>query len=334
MTLGSTSESGPSLIRQPVILRRIPWPAGNGHFQQSVVQEAVDASSEVSASTGMASGCNQRFGRDGAVERRSKHSDLFRRQCGLALLAPDLALTFALDCAPDLSIAIRHDSGPALVRHPILLRWRRRFVGNGHFQKTSGQEGFQPSLGITRSAGMANGCRQRFSGNSAIETRLKHGHLFRRQCGLARLAPCMAPDLAPGMARLYSCSALGRTVTSECRRISTSWCYSRPHDLPGYLPQNCCPANRGDECIGDGELGFRQVGLNAAPNHVQGFRSHAFDVLGQVQRLRQQGIAGQPEPGNPAPCPPRKSRTRGTARGQYIAAPGPWASLRPPSCRR
>ena len=236
MTLGSTSESGPSLIRQPVILRRIPWPAGNGHFQQSVVQEAVDASSEVSASTGMASGCNQRFGRDGAVERRSKHSDLFRRQCGLALLA--------------------------------------------------------------------------------------------------LLAPCMAPDLAPGMARLYSCSALGRTVTSECRRISTSWCYSHPHDLPGHLPQICCPANRGDECIGDGELGFRQVGLNAAPNHVQGFRSHAFDVLGQVQRLRQQGIAGQPEPGNPAPCPPRKPRTRGTARGQYIAAPGPWASPRPPSCRR
>ena len=104
--------------------------------------------------------------------------------------------------------------------------------------------------------------------------------------------PPTCPPLAPGMARLHSCLAPGSTVPSECRRPSDGWCYGHPHDLPGHLPRNCCTVNRSDESIGDGEFGFGQAGLDAAPDHVQGFCSRAFDVLGQVQRLRQQGIAG------------------------------------------
>ena len=136
---------------------------------------------------------------------------------------------------------------------------------------------------------------------------MKHGDLFRRQCSLALLAPhlalslasdlvllapCMAPDLALGMARLSSCLAPGLDRHSVSHRPSTGHCYRRPYHLPGYSSRNDCPANRGHEAIGDGELGFRQAGLDAAPNHVQGSRSHRFDVLGQVQRFRQQGIAG------------------------------------------
>ena len=52
------------------------------------------------------------------------------------------------------------------------------------------------------------------------------------------------------------------------------------------------PPHRRYESISDGELGFSQAGLDTTANHVQRPRSHAFDVFGQVQRLRQQGVAG------------------------------------------
>ena len=154
---------------------------------------------------------------------------------------------------------------------------------------------------------MANGSRQCFCRNGTIETRSKHGDLLRRQCSLALLAPrlalsfapcmallapCMALDLALGMARLSSCMAPGLDGHSESHRPSTSCRRRRPQRLRGYSSRNDCPANRGHEAIGDGELGFGQAGLGAASNHVQGSRSHAFDVRGLVQRSRQQGIAG------------------------------------------
>ena len=263
----------------------------------------------------MAGGCHQCVSRDRVIEASLKHGDLFRRQCSLARLAlslaprlaSGLAPTLVLGFAPGLSIAVRRDCGPAFVRQPVLLRRRRRSVGNGHFQKTSGQEGFQPPLEMTRSAGMANGCRQRFGRDGTAKARSKHGDLFRRQCSrallaprlalslasdLALLAPCMAPDLALGMARLSSCLAPGLDGHSVSHRPSTGRCYRRSHCLPGYSSRNGYPANRGHEAIGDGELGFRQAGLDATPNHVQGSRSHPFDVLGQVQRFRQKGIAG------------------------------------------
>ena len=214
-------------------------------------------------------------------------------------LASGLAPTCVLGFAPGRSIAVRRDCGPTLVRQPGLLRRRRRSVGHGHFQKTCCQEGFQPPLEMTRSAGMANGCRQCFGRNGTAEARSKHGDLSRRQRSLALLAPrlallapYMAPDLALDMARLSSRLAPGLDHHSVSRRPSTGRCYRRAHRLPGYLSRNGYPANRDHEAIGDGELGFRQVGLDTAPNHVQGSRSHPFDVLGQVQRFRQQGIAG------------------------------------------
>ena len=79
---------------------------------------------------------------------------------------------------------------------------------------------------------------------------------------------------------------------SESHRSSTNCRRRRLQRLRGYSSRNDCPTNRGHEAIGDGELGFGQAGLGAASNHVQGYRSHALDVRGLVQRSRQQGIAG------------------------------------------
>ena len=75
MTLDNTFESGLPLLREPVSLRRASRFVGNGHFQQFVVQQAVEASSEVPGSTGMADGCQQRFSRNSTVETRLKHGD-------------------------------------------------------------------------------------------------------------------------------------------------------------------------------------------------------------------------------------------------------------------
>ena len=76
MTLGGTSESGPPPLREPVSLRRASRFVGNGHFQQFVVQQAVEASSEVPGSTRMADDFQQRFSRNSIVETRLKHGDL------------------------------------------------------------------------------------------------------------------------------------------------------------------------------------------------------------------------------------------------------------------
>ena len=140
---------------------------------------------------------------------------------------------------------------------------------------------------------MAGGYHQHFCRNRAIETRLKHGDLFRRQCSLApRLAPRLALDLASGLALLYSCLAPDPTGTSVCRRPCADWCYGRYYRLPRRLPEHRRPANRGNESVRDCKLGFRQTGLDAAPDHVQGSGSHAFDVLHQVHRLREQRVSG------------------------------------------
>ena len=76
--------------------------------------------------------------------------------------------------------------------------------------------------------------------------------------GMARLAFGMA-RLASGMARL-----------------------AREHS----------PANGCHESIGDGELRFRQTRRDTSADHVQRSRPHPFDVFGEVQGLRQQGVAG------------------------------------------
>ena len=249
----------------------------------------------------MVSGCNHRFSRDGAVERRSQHGDLFRRQCSLAPdLAPHLAFTFTPDFVPGLSIVVGCDGGSSLVRQSVFLGWIPRFVGNRHFQKTFVHKQFERSSEVPRSAGIASSSRQCFGQNGAIETRLKHGYLFRRQCRLTLLAPSLAPSLSLNLAHLAPSMALdlvpdltlGPIMRSVCRRPSAGWSYDQPHRGPGRLPWDCRSPDHGDESIGDGELWFRQASLDAAPDHVQGSRSHALDVLGQVQRLRQQGVAG------------------------------------------
>ena len=62
--------------------------------------------------------------------------------------------------------------------------------------------------------------------------------------------------------------------------------------MPGPLLGKPRSPIRGDETIGDGELGFSQPRLDTTADHVQRPRSHAFDVLGQIQGLPNQGVAG------------------------------------------
>ena len=64
---------------------------------------------------------------------------------------------------------------------------------------------------------------------------------------------------------------------------------SGPRDFPGSGSR---PPNRGDEPVRDGELRLRETRRGASADHVQCSRPHPLDVFGEVQGLRQQGVAG------------------------------------------
>ena len=50
-------------------------------------------------------------------------------------------------------------------------------------------------------------------------------------------------------------------------------------------------ADGDDEAVRKGELGLGETGVATAHDHVAGARAHAFDVLGEVERLCQQRVS-------------------------------------------
>ena len=102
--------------------------------------------------------------------------------------------------------------------------------------------------------------------------------------GLACLAldlALLAPGMALSLARLASGLASSMALGLVCLALDLA-----------LLARKCGPTNGCHECIGNGELRFRQPCLDTPADHVQGSRSHPFDVFGEVQGLRQQGVAG------------------------------------------
>ena len=63
---------------------------------------------------------------------------------------------------------------------------------------------------------MASSSRQHFSRNSVVETRSKHGNLFRRQCSLAL-------SLASGLVPLVPCMALSLSLLPSDRLTAPTW---------------------------------------------------------------------------------------------------------------
>ena len=52
------------------------------------------------------------------------------------------------------------------------------------------------------------------------------------------------------------------------------------------------PSDRGDKTISKRKLWFGKSSVSALPNHVASTGAHALDILGQVERFGEQGIAG------------------------------------------